>query len=47
MKKIIAMDNYTLAFEGEFDCMEDFKRAYPSAEITCTEETENSIIVYC
>lgn len=46
MKKIIAMDNHTLAFEGEFESMEAFRIAYPGAEITATEETETAIIVY-
>lgn len=46
MKKIIAKDNYTLAFEGEFDSMEAFRRTFPGAEITCIEETEDAIIVY-
>lgn len=46
MKKIIAKDNYTGEVEGEFNSMEEFRAAYPSAEITCIEETENSIIVY-
>ena len=46
MKKIIAKDNYTGEVEGEFDSMEDFRAAYPSAEITCIEETESATIVY-
>ena len=46
MKKIIAKDNYTLQTEGEFDSMEEFWKAFPSAEITCTEETETEIIIY-
>lgn len=47
MKKIIAKDNYTLNTEGEFDNMEDFWKAFPSAEITCIEETETTITIYC
>lgn len=47
MKKIIAKDNYTLEVLGEFDSMEEFRKAYPSAEITATEETENALIIYC
>lgn len=46
MTKIIAKDNYTLEVEGEFDSMEDFRRAFPSAEITCIETTADAIIVY-
>lgn len=46
MKKIIAKDNYTGEVEGEFESMEEFRTAYPSAEITCIEETENATIVY-
>lgn len=47
MKKIIAKDNYTLETEGEFDSMEEFWIAFPSAEITSTEETDSTIIIYC
>lgn len=46
LKKIIAKDNYTLECEGEFDSMEAFRKAFPSAEITCIEETDNTLIVY-
>lgn len=46
MKKIIAKDNYTLEVEGEFDSMEEFWTAFPSAEITATEETDTAIIIY-
>ena len=46
MKKIIAKDNYTLETEGEFDSMEEFRKAFPSAEITAIEETEDYIIIY-
>ena len=46
MKKIIAKDNYTLETEGEFDSMEEFRIAFPSAEITSIEETDDAIIVY-
>lgn len=46
MKKIIAKDNYTLEVEGEFDSMEEFRIAFPSAEITCVEETDTAIIIW-
>lgn len=46
MKKIIAKDNYTLENEGEFNSMEEFWAAFPSAEITATEETDTAIIIY-
>lgn len=47
MKKIIAMDNHTLKFEGEFDSMEEFWATFPSAEITSTGETDTTITIYC
>lgn len=47
MKKIIAMDNYTGEYEGEFSGMEEFRSVYPSAEITLVEETDSAIIIYC
>lgn len=47
MKKIIARDNHTLKLEGEFNSMEEFWDKYPSAEITATEETDTTIIIYC
>ena len=46
MKKIIAKDNYTLETEGEFNSMEEYRKAFPSAEITMVEETEDAIIVW-
>lgn len=47
MKKILAKDNYTLEILGEFDNMEAFRRTYPSAEITATESTGDTEIIYC
>lgn len=44
---IIAKCNMTLKNLGEFESMEDFRKEYPSAEITCTEEHDGFTVVYC
>lgn len=45
--KVIAYCNMTGRFEGAFESMEQLRQVWPSAEITCIEECDGYIKVYC
>ena len=45
--QIDAYDNYTEEYLRTFENYDEFRRIYPSAEITSVEEKDGKYLVYC